>query len=50
MNLVIEMASYLVALGVLGFEFKELDHIVEKGEQDDGEDVPKTIPNTALKQ
>ena len=40
--------SYLVALGVLGFKFEELDHIVEEGEEDDGEDVSKTIPNTSL--
>ena len=35
-------------MGVLGFEFEELDHVVKEGEEDDGEDVAKTIPNTAL--
>ena len=50
MNLMIQIMnmSYLVALGVLGFEFEELDHVVEEGEEDDGEYVTKTIPNTAL--
>ena len=34
--------------GVLGLELKELGHIVEKGEEDDGQNVAKTIPNAAL--
>ena len=33
---------------VLGFELKELGHIVQKGEEDDGQNVTKTIPNAAL--
>ena len=39
---------HLGTKGVLGFELKELGHIVEKGEEDDGQNVTKTIPNAAL--
>ena len=33
---------------VLGLELKELGHIVEEGEEDDGQNVTKTVPNAAL--
>ena len=39
---------HLSTQGVLGFELKELGHIVQKGEEDDGQNVTKTIPNAAL--
>ena len=39
---------HLGTQGVLGLELKELGHIVEEGEEDDGQNVTKTIPDTAL--
>ena len=39
---------HLSTEGVLGFELKELGHIVENGEEDDGQNVTKTIPDAAL--
>ena len=37
-------------LPVHSLELEELDQVVEKGEDDDGQDVTKTLTNTALQQ